>query len=167
MRVSSDYDPDASFNNLKTYDWMPGPAIKTGDPRIDGNSLLDARIRKALVRWFRENGYRKQTDGVPDFWVGYHATLDKKAQISQLNNHYGYSPGWGWRYAHHQSYGGGSYIYHYDQGTLIVDIVDPNTRLLLWRGSATDEVNLSSSPEQKQQKISTAVNSILSEFPPR
>lgn len=170
MRVTSDYDPAASLTTLRTYDWIPGPVAKTGDPRIDDN-LLDKRVHEAVDSWFVQNGYCKKTTESADFWVGYHVTLDKKTKISDLNDYYSYSPGWGshygYRYLPYSTFGSPTRsVYQYDQGTLILDIVDPNTRKLLWRGSATDEVNLSSSPEKKREKIFEAVNKILEQFPP-
>lgn len=162
MRVTSDTDPSAKFTGYKSYNWMAEAPKKTGDPRIDGNSILASRIRSAVERQLAAKGYEKRSSGTPDFLVGYHASLEKKTSVRMLNDHYRYGPGWGWRYRGPQTY-----VYDYDEGTLILDIVDPKTRKLLWRGSATDVVNPTASGEARQKKINKAVTRILEKFPPK
>jgi len=162
MRVTSDTDPSAKFTGYKSYNWMAEAPKKTGDPRIDGNSILASRIRSAVERQLAAKGYEKRSSGTPDFLVGYHASLEKKTSVRMLNEYYRYGPGWGRRYRGPQTY-----VYDYDEGTLILDIVDPKTRKLLWRGSPTDVVNPTASEEARQKKINEAVTRILEKFPPK
>ena len=65
------------------------------------------------------------------------------------------------------TYGNETFVYTYDQGSLIIDIVEPDSRKLIWRGSATDEVNFSNTPEQKERKINEAVEKLLEPFSPQ
>lgn len=58
-------------------------------------------------------------------------------------------------------------MYEYEEGTLILDVVDPKSKELMWRGSAQDEVNFKSTPEKAQAQINEAVNGMLEHFPPR
>jgi hypothetical protein len=166
MVVSYDYDPEADFALLKSYGWIPEPRKPTGDPRIDHNTLLEERIEKAVESQLDAKGYVKQASGTPDFWLAYYVTLDRKTAVTMLNSHYGYGPGWGWGLR----YGGyglpSSYAYEYDEGTLILDVVEPATRRLLWRGYATDEVNLSQGPKADQKQTNEAVRRLLEGFPP-
>ncbi len=169
MEVQVDYDPDQQFTGLKTYDWIPEPRKPTGDPRIDDNTILDKRIRRVVESALNEKGLRKSSDS-PDFWLAYHVTLDHRQSVATLNRHYDYGPGWGWDYGHRR-YGYGArretFVYQYEQGTLLLDIVDPDGRDLMWRGSATDEVNFSSSPAAKEKQLQEAVQRMLAEFPPK
>jgi hypothetical protein len=162
MAVTSDYDPSAKFTGYKTYKWMSEPPKKTGDPRIDGNSILASRIQSSVERQLAAKGYEKQSSGTPSFLVGYHASIEKKTSVRMLNDHYRYGPGWGWSYRGPQTY-----VYDYDVGTLILDIVDPKTRKLLWRGTATGGADPSASGEARQKKINEAVTRILETFPPK
>ena len=113
-----------------------------------------------------------RVSGKPDFWVTYHVTLDRTASVAMLNDDFNYGPGWGWSYGYayrpDSSYGSrGRYVYEYDEGTLLLDVVDPQSRQLIWRGSATDEVNFSASPEAKERQINEAVRRMLAKFPPK
>ena len=168
LKVTNDYNPDFSFAEFQFYNWIPDVPATTGDPRIDGNTLLHDRVRNAIDDQLAAKGYVKSKTDKPDFWVTYHFTLDKQTEIQTINGYYNYGPGWGWRNRDYYSpyYGSETYVYTYEQGTLIVDIVDPSNRKLVWRGSVTDKVNFSNTPEQKIQKIREAVARLFMQFPP-
>ena len=161
IKVTSDYNPAVSFSEFQTYEWISDEPKKTGDPRIDGNTLLQNRVRSAVNNSLASKGYQKVTSGKPDFLVTYHVTLDKQTKIQTINTYNHYGPGWGW------GYGNETFVYTYDQGSLIIDFVEPDSRKLIWRGSATDKVNFSNSPEKKEQKINEAVEKLLEQFPPQ
>jgi len=167
MTSNYDYDRSVSFSGFKTYGWLPDPQKKTGDLRIDGNSLLALRIRNAVESQLTAKGYTKQSTGNSDFLVGYHVTLKKKTTAIMLNNSYGMSWRERYRYGPSGRVGGPPETYSYDEGTLILDMVDPKTRKLVWRGSATDQVSLSANREAKQEKVNEAVKQILEQFPPK
>ena len=170
MEISYDYDPKADFTGLKTYDWLAEPQKPTGDPRIDGNTILETRIHEAVDAGLAARGFRKVTSD-PDFLVAYHVSLDKRQSVQTLNNYYGYGPGWGYGYG--ASYRPGvwagapeTYVYEYEEGTLILDIVNPRNKELIWRGSAQDEVHFKTSPEKEQTQLDEAVHKMLEKFPP-
>lgn len=171
IKVTSDYDPSVSFSRFHSYEWILDAPKKTGDPRIDGNSLLQNRVRLAVDNQLASKGYQKVTLESPDFLVTYHVTLDKQTEIQTINSYNQYGQGWGWRYGRSyyptMNYGTETLVYSYEQGSLIVDIVEPKSRELVWRGSATDKVNFSNSPEQKEQQINEAVQKLLEQFPPQ
>ncbi|MFQ5995671.1 MAG: DUF4136 domain-containing protein [Acidiferrobacterales bacterium] len=166
MQVTSDYDPAADFADLTTYDWMPGPQKATGDPRLD-NPLLEGRIKTAVDKQLAAQGFVKRSSAA-DFYIGYHLALEKRLAVSTMNSYYGYRAGWGWNYgAGTGVLGPESYTYEYEQGSLILDIVKPDTRKLIWRGSAQAEVNETASSDKKQKQIDEAVRKMLAHFPPK
>ena len=170
VEVSFDFDPKANFAGLKTYEWLKEPQMPTGDSRIDGNTILENRIHKAVDSAFAARGITKVTSD-PDFLVAYHVSLDKQRSVQTLNSYYGYGPGWGYGYgaAYRPGYWAGApetYVYEYEEGTLILDIVDPKNKALIWRGSAQDEVHFKSTPENDQTQLNEAVHKMLENFPP-
>ena len=58
------------------------------------------------------------------------------------------------------------YVENYDQGTLVLDIVDGRSNELVWRGTAQARIDPSNSPEERQRRINEAVRKILDRFPP-
>ncbi|GEM_PF-428900 len=169
IKVNRDYNPAVSFSEFQTYEWILDEPKKTGDPRIDGNTLLQNRVKSAVNNSLASKGYQKVTSGTADFLVTYHVTLDKQTKIQTINTYNRYGPGWGWGYGrnYYPAMGTETFVYTYDQGSLIIDIVEPVGRELIWRGSATDKVNFSHTPEQKKQKINEAVGKLFQQFPPQ
>jgi len=171
VKVSSDFDPAVSFSGYQAYNWLPGAPKATGDPRIDGNTLLQSRIRNAVDDELNFKGFKKAEAGKADFWITFHVTLDQKTQIQTINSMNNYPYGWGGMYGGYYSNsalaGRDTFVYSYDEGSIIVDIIDANTRKLLWRGTATDQVHFSDKPEEKEQKINEAIKKLLETFPPQ
>lgn len=170
MEVRYDYDPKVNFTGLKTYAWLDEPKKPTGDPRIDDNAILKSRVHTAVDSALAARGFSKvETD--PDFLVAYHVSLDRRQSVQTLNSYYGYGPGWGYGYGsyYRPGYWTGppeTYVYEYEEGTLILDIVNPESKELMWRGSAQDEVRFKSSPEKDQTQLDQAVTEMLENFPP-
>ncbi len=170
MQITTDYDDSVLFADLKTYNWLPGRPLSTGNPVIDTNSLLHKRIKNEINRWFQSHGYKLEPKDKSDFLVSYYVVTEQKTQISVLNDYYGYPRGWGYYGGYYDYPGpGGSrtYVYEYEEGTLIIDIVNTKTHQLMWRGTAEGEVEELKTPEEKKARIAKVVQSILKKFPPR
>jgi len=172
VSVNTDYDSSANFSDLKTYKWSAEGPAKTGDSRIDGNTLLDGRLRSAIDSALSVKGYQKVSSGRPDFWVNYHVSAKDKTDVESFGpNYYGgsyYGGGYrGGRYSGaYPMHGGGVTTFHYTEGTLLIDIIDPSTKHLIWRGTGTKIVNPDANSEQKVQNANSAAQQILASFPP-
>jgi hypothetical protein len=55
--------------------------------------------------------------------------------------------------------------YHYTVGTLIVALVDPETKRFLWRADAQGIVDASASGDKQVQDIRNAVQKMFAKFP--
>lgn len=159
MNVYSDFDPTAvdDMKAYRTYSWLPLPKER----RRDADQLVSKRIMAVTDQALSAKGYERAQTSAPDFLVGWHGAIDKKLQYNTVNTYYGY--GWG--------YWGGvgasrTYATEYHEGSLIIDIVDARTNELVWRGVAQSEVYPQSDPDYRNRQIESAVNKILSQFPP-
>jgi hypothetical protein len=162
VTIQTDFDPAASgtISEYRTYAWLPHPS--GGDTRVN-NPLVASRVETAVDQVLSSKGYSKTTAASASFLVGYHAALDGKVDIETMNRYYGYG------YA--RWYGSGAlitqdYVREYEEGTLIMDIVDKTSNELVWRGSAQAEVNMDVTPAERQERITNAVQLIFEEFPP-
>jgi len=161
LEITSDFDPAANFSSFKTFGWEPNHPQVTGNPRLD-NPLLSKRIKHAVEKVLTAKGFSLAgSDTKPDFYIAYHVALNEKVSVSSMNNYYGYAPGWGWNYA----YAGGVDVYQYEQGSLMLDIVDAATNQLVWRGSAQAEVDQYAKDEKKDKLLNSAVSGMLAKFP--
>jgi hypothetical protein len=155
FRIRTDYDRTADFQALRTYAWRAEPPLPSGDPRID-NAWIDTRVRAAVDRVLAAKGFAPAGSRDPDFLVGYHAVVRSKTSAATINRRYGYL-GVGFAYADVNSY---------EEGTLVIDVVERETMKLLWRGSATGVVLEKPGPEKRERRINEAVGGILEKFPP-
>ena len=165
MRVRSDFDRTAVFSSYKTFDWIAPPVRASQDevrPGPEGpfarNSLLDKRIRAAVNSNLRSRGFRNVEGGESNFRLNYHITFKDKLVGSGSN--FGYTG----RY-HHGTFSSGFNwsVRQYQQGTIIIDVVDRDKDQLVWRGWVE-----SRNPDGNydEREINRAVNQILMRFPP-
>ncbi len=166
MTINHDWDPSAvdRFPDYQSWGWLP----RRGDIQTDPGRRVNAEFVKARVEISIENrlaqqGFETATAGDPDFWIGYHIGLNTQVEVTHVNTYWGY--GWGgW-------YGGGvrmstPVVNQYEQGTLIIDIVDVEEKALVWRGTAEAEVYPDMTPQERQDRLDDAVKRILEQFPP-
>ena len=52
----------------------------------------------------------------------------------------------------------------YEEDTMLLDFVDPETKEMLWRGSATVLIKSVLTPEEQKKRINEAVSKILVKF---
>lgn len=154
VMVAYDYDSSVNFSGFKTYSWH---AIER---TIEMNDLIINRVKDSVNRELQAKGFR-QVPEHPDFFIALHLSTRQKRDITD----WGYGTGAYWGRGYVYDYGGISVI-DYEEGTLIIDMVDAAENELVWRGSATDIVEPALSPEKRTQKIDNAVVRILEKFPP-
>ena len=164
MKITMDYDNNISFAGLKSYAWLPGKPKISGDPKLETDDLMQERIRLGLESWLKTNGYVKQTLTKADFLITFHIVIEDKTKISVFDNYYAYPHDWGY---YHAAPRNRTYIYEYKQGAMIIDIANPKTKKLMWRGIAEDELQNPPSPEQKQARIAEVIRGIMANFPPK
>jgi Domain of unknown function (DUF4136) len=151
--VSYDFDRAANFAAFKTYSWVRGTELTD---RLNHN-----RVVGAIDTQLASRGFTKLPDAAPaDVLVAYHASFDKNLRIN------GFSNGWG-PYRLGGFCEGTVTTEDILMGTLIVDMVQANTKTIIWRGTAVGEVNPKLSPEKRDKKINSAVEKIFKNYPPK
>ncbi|WP_164021657.1 DUF4136 domain-containing protein [Pyxidicoccus trucidator] len=169
IETNTHYDPASvgKLDGYKTYAWLPAP--EGADPRIY-NDVTEAQVKKVVDAQLASRGYRK-VDENPDFKFGWHGSIDQKMDVDTVNSYYGY--GWGSWYA---PYGPGmsvgatfpqTYVDEYEEGTLILDVVDAGTNKLVWRGTAQAALEDNPSPQRREERLGEAVKDVLEQFPPK
>jgi hypothetical protein len=155
--VQYDYDKQADFESLKTYDWMTVPE------KADIDSLNVERVKKAVNAKLQAKGLM-MTSNDPDFLIAEH--LGKKDKVQVTNWGYGYGPHGGYWGGYWGPRGGVS-TYRYEEGSLILDFIDDKSNKMIWRGVAKAEIDNVDTPEKKEKLINEAVQEILKNFPPK
>ncbi len=149
MTTAVDYDHTINWSKYKTFQIMEG----TKDPV----SFTQKRIENGISSTLASKGLQPTTTN-PDLLVYPHVVLTQQRQWNATSmGGFGYR-GWG-------GMGGMATATETNIpiGTLIIDLVDPDTHEMVWRGTATDQV---SGNGEDQGKIDDAMQKLFAKFPP-
>lgn len=163
LQVAVDYNPDFDFSSISTYAWLPHESPPGTDLRIN-NALIDDRVVAAVDARLEATGYHRIDAGTPDVYVTWLGAIDRKLRVDTINNYYGSY----WYRSRGCCWGGAqrTFISEYEEGTLIIDVLNAVDRKLVWRGTGRDYLRTMKSPEETTRNINAAIAGILAEFPP-
>lgn len=158
VRVATDYDREANFDNYKTFAFF-----KPGIDKAEINDLDKRRILRAIEAELMAKGYTKSEN--PDMLVSIFTKSNQRVDI--YNNAWGYGAwgwggygGWGWRYGWN-----GNQVSTSTEGVLYIDLINAKKKELIWQGSGTGNID-ARSVEKKEARIKEFVSEMLMQFPP-
>ena len=154
VRVVTDYDKEANFDNYSSFAYY-----KPGIDKAQISELDKKRILRAIETELVAKGLTKTQD--PDLLIS--IFTKERERIDVYNNYYGY--GWGWNPWWYGGYYGG-YVSSSTEGILYIDIIDTKSNSLIWQGIGTSKLITSSNIEKKEERIRKIVNEILAKYPP-
>jgi len=143
QKILVDSDSSVDFSKFKTYAW------RTGTPAP--SPLMDQRVIAAINTQMASKGFVKvDADKNPDLIITYHAAVDYETQITSTGYYY---------------YGGGTtYVDKIPVGTLLVEMDDPATHKVVWRGQGSD--TMSDKPDKIAKKINQVAEKMFKKYPP-
>jgi hypothetical protein len=160
LKVTSDYDKAANFAQYKTFSLYQDAKVSDAISQLNHDRVINS-IKSEMVK----KGYQENTSS-PDVLVNAVAIFKDKVSVSATTDYYGYGGFYRPYY-----WGGGmsssttNYnTRHYKDGSLIIDIVDANSKKLVWQGVGNKEIDKPAKDPDKA--ISSAVASIMESFPP-
>lgn len=158
QEVRVDYDHGANFTKYHTYSWGQAQAAP------EFSQLVQQRIVAQIEENLAKRGL-KQVETGGDLIVNYQATVKQQVQFTTFNDGGGWGSGPGWGYGY---YGGGISTTTETEipiGTILVDLIDPQAKQLVFRGIATDI--LSSKAEKNTKKLAKAMHKVFEKYPPK
>ena len=154
VRVASDYDREANFENYGTYAFF-----KPGIDKAEISDLDKKRILRAIETEMQRKGFTKSEN--PDLLVSIFTKTNENINIYQNNYPYwGY--GWGWNPWYWGS--GFNTVSRTSEGTLYIDLIDSEDKELVWQGMGT--AALAREVNKKQERINEIVAKIMEKYPP-
>lgn len=160
LDTGSEHDPGADFSTYRTYDWEPvsSTARPPGHPLATGNPL-DREIRSAVEARLAKKGLERVTTGGADLLLRYDAALEEGLEVS--GSEYRADAGgvrvtWAWE--------GGEEARVFSRGTLVLQMIDADSREVVWVGWASD---VAADPDALRRKVDRAAKKILKSYPPR
>jgi hypothetical protein len=172
-RFIVDHDTRHDFSGYSSYAWFKlAPPPDRARPPSNENTILTRRIRWAVDGELAGRGLEKTELGEADFLVSYMLVL----RARMVMYHTGWSVpmggrgrwgwgGWGWGgWGWGAGWGGGrSSLETFTEGTIVVDVLDPDTRTLVWRGVIERAFR---KPNPDDEKIRKLVARVMQDFPP-
>lgn len=127
VRVSSHTDHGLIWSKYKTFDWGPADALPAGDPRLEKDPFFRDHVEGAIEKAMATHGFAlSATTERPDVVIHYHANVAERFDADHVDRDYGYCASDDCR----------PRVSRYEAGTLVVDVVDAATNVLIWRGWA-------------------------------
>lgn len=160
VRVATDYDREANFDQYKTFAFF-----KPGIDKAEISDLDKRRILRAIETELLAKGYTKSED--PDMLVSMFTKSTQRVDV--YNNAWGWG-GWGWGGYGGWGWGwgpgwGGNQVSTSTEGMLYIDIIDNAKKELIWQGSGTGYL-VTKNIEKKEARIKEFVQKTLMQFPP-
>jgi hypothetical protein len=167
IQVSSDYDPNVDFNQYKTFGWPGGD--RPPEDELAKNPLIAKRLEFSIGRALEEKGFTMLEEGMPDIVIITHAGAQEKMQVTSYNT--GYYGGYGGYYGYGMydpwGYGGSrTDVSYYEEGTVLIDFIDTESKELVWRGIGTKILETAPTPEKIQANVDKMVDKMLASYPP-
>jgi hypothetical protein len=149
--VAVDFDKPADFSRFRTYAWVAATNVpdELNHKRIL-RAVEDQLIAKGLAKVDVQNG--------PDLLVAYHASFERDLQIT------GYGGGLPYRF------GGGSMSARAEtivKGTVVIDLVDAVSQAIVWRATATSDIDVAAKAEKRDRNISRTAEKMFKNYPPK
>jgi hypothetical protein len=154
MRIGSYVERGTDFSKYHTYTWGPADALPIGDPRLDNNPIFRDYLQGAVERGLHQHNLLLVPDSAtPDLLVHFHGSVRQIFDVAAADRDHGVEVD--------QEVT----VIDYDEGTLIIDIVDARTNRLVWRGWAIDSLSgILDSQDRMEKTLELAVTKMLVGF---
>lgn len=126
------------YGTGRTFAWAPHVE---GEFPATRNPSFDSIMHETISRRMQAKGYIQTEPGSADMWLSFRVG----PQVPQPR------PG----------------IEHAEEAALAIDILEPQSRRIIWVGTALVRVDNSTPPEARRQRIRAGVRKVLNQFPNR
>ena len=152
MTVRADHDSQFDFGAYSTFSLFERQGKERQRPQM--SEIVDRRIATAMAADLVGKGLTSTSPRNADFLVTFYTAVRRRVVLNQA----------GW-YGHRRGYWGGGTMWarSYDEGTLVIDIIDRKRRELVWRGVGEGAFTTSN---PSNDKVAKRVARVLQTFPP-
>jgi hypothetical protein len=149
QKITMEFDQTVDFTKFKTFA-IRSRELNSQNPALNSD-LVKKQIDAAIEKYLTAKGLMEVTNGPSDLNVRYHFGSAQKSEVEA------YPAGWyGW---------GTRYVrVPYSEGTLVIDLRDPTTHSLVWRGIASED---KSNPTDVQNRLTDMVKKAIDKYPPK
>ncbi len=156
--VYVDYDRGVEPGTFTSFDWVPTPetSLQDVDPQ------LHSQVKNAIEYYLTKGGLT-QVDMTPELLVTYHTEVAGLVRLDATSYGYDYGPGWTWDPDWGEEAGDYSKkVRTYPRGTLIIDIWDMATGMVVWRGTVVGIV--AETPSDAVDELDEALRAMVAKW---
>jgi hypothetical protein len=157
--VHYNYDRGANFAAYKTYQWvdLPGPLT---------DRLIDQAIKRSIDEQLAQKGLTK-VERDAGLQVGYQAVinLEKGVNLAAWGTRGGPGGFGEWGGLDSDTVTGQTSTI--PVGVLVVDLYDPATKQLIWRGDASKTIDLKKDPDKNYKNLQKVMAKLFKYYPPQ
>ncbi len=155
--VYSETEPGVNFYKYRTYNWLNTKYVQRGNGGPEWlNERVENKIRSAVESHMNRFGF-KPCEEQPDLMLHFHVVI---------RNEVFYFHDWWCDEDNGTNLGRCHRLrpVNYQEGTLLIDIIDGKTGQQVWRGAASNVVEYLT-PEQTDARVEEAIRLIFEKFP--
>jgi Domain of unknown function (DUF4136) len=169
VKVRAEFDKEYDFTKARTFGWHPDGAGEVkllmregGDPE-QIRTRWEPTIKDAVEKEMAKRGLAPGTGGVPDLYLNYYFLSGPNSEAQTRGQFIGAVPPWGLPDFEMTT----TSLKIFEQGTLILDLIDGPKRQIVWRGIAEAEVDRQRTPVEREKRLREAVVELLKKYPPK
>jgi hypothetical protein len=169
IKVRADFDKEYDFTKLKTFAWHPDGAgevkmlQQSGDDPVKLNERFEPVFKDAIATELAKRGLVLATDGKPDIVIHYYVLIGPNSESQFRGQFIGAVPPWGLPDFAMTT----SSFKVFEQGTVVLDLMDSARKEIVWRGVAEAEINREKLPAERDARIRSGIADMLKKFPPK
>ena len=156
--VGVDYNPQYAFIGKTRF------AVVRPDAS-GANDLVSQRLVREIENSLQAKGYTLVAPSQAELLVSFFVTTQNKVDVRTYNTGYGYRRCWdplrcaAWARPEVD-------VQHYNEGSLLIDVIDPASKTLEWRGTTSKRLPSKASPAERDKLAKQVVGAILAQYPP-
>jgi hypothetical protein len=162
--TTSQFSEGYAFGDLGTFRFPSEEAYPSSGGEVPKETM--ARIRNLLKEVLADKGFQEAPEGQdPDFIVALYGSIKERTERPETNViGYGMWPGWDDTTGTDSgAMGGQNVVTKWDEGTLIIDVVDAGQLQAVWRGTGSAVVGGNPRTDKEMKQI---LEKIMKGFPP-
>ena len=162
--VQIESNDSVNLPGFKTYAWLKTESGPGEDVRVN-NPQVTSIVRDTVEACLKKKGYQKSGNESAEFLVTWFGALEKKVKTQSIEHFYS-NYGYGAVAARMPSKAEeDERTKEYEEGTILIDALDPENHNIIWRGTGTARLLTGMSEVDKKLYIERVVGQILNSFP--
>lgn len=168
VHTNAIFAPGAKLAKYTTYAWYQEQPVAPAAYEEGYSGSLNKNIRQAIEKELQQRGYKKvDAAAKPDVLLAYDVSVSVPEEKDKPEN---FAPGFGYSYGYMSGF---RYRYKdaglpgyrpvdlFKEGTLIIDMVNPTTDALVWRGWTEGSIsNFKAGYRKVQQQVADVLDKL-------